>query len=108
MELFAIGIYGCLVTLVFCIVDKTINNYPKIGQSVALPSFNRISQDALTNLIQENFFFISGHLSAPRKNNTVSYILLPVRENNLWLSRVKFETIVMKKSATTMQSSNVN
>ena len=75
---------------------------------MALPFFNCISQDALTNLIQENFFFISGHLSAPRKNNTVSYILLPVRENNLWLSRVKFETIVMKKLATTMQSSNVN
>ena len=36
---------------------QTIINYPKLRQSVALPFFNCISQDALTNLIQENFFF---------------------------------------------------
>ena len=47
--------------------------------------------------IQDNLFFISRHLSAPRKDNSVSFILLLVRTNNLWLSRVKFETLVMKK-----------
>ena len=70
----------------------TINNYPKIGQSVAVPVFNCISQ----HLIQDDFF-ISSHLSAPRKNNAVSCILLPIRKHNLWSSRVKFETIGSEK-----------
>ena len=43
-----------------------------MGQSVALPFINCKSQDALV---------ISGHLSAPRKNNAVSCILLPDKMN---------------------------
>jgi len=52
VELFAIGIYGSLVTLVVGKVDKQII-VKKKGQSVALQFFNCISQD----LIQDDFFF---------------------------------------------------
>ena len=66
-------------------------------------TFNCINQDALTNLIQDNFFSFLAIYQPPGKIIQCRAFFF-----QLWLSRVKFESIVMKKEATTVQSSNVN